>query len=350
MKESTSPKFTYKDAGVDIDTADNLVDRIKVFSKKTKRMEVISGIGGFAGLFSLTNSQVKNPVLVASTDGVGTKLKIAIEMRKYDTIGQDLVAMCVNDLICSGAEPLFFLDYFATGKLEPGAAATIINSIAKALAEINCALLGGETAEMPGLYRDGDFDLAGFAVGIVDKSKIIEGTSVGLGDTIIGLASSGVHSNGYSLVRKIISVAGLNLKQTHTFAPLGLGLELLKPTSLYVNPVLHLLKSSEIRSMAHITGGGLVENLPRVLPKTCKAVIQKSCIATPEVFRFLQKHGGVPEPEMWRVFNMGVGYVLVVKPSDAEGILSNLMSVGVATSIIGTIEKKKSKDTGVELI
>lgn len=343
-------KTTYKDAGVDIDTADDLVTRIKSFSKKTKRVEVISGIGGFAGLFSLANSQVKNPVLVASTDGVGTKLKIAIDLAKYDTIGQDLVAMCVNDLICCGAEPLFFLDYFATGRLNPDDAATIINSIAEALKDINCALLGGETAEMPGLYRDGDFDLAGFSVGLVDKDKIIDGSTVGLGNQIIGLASSGVHSNGYSLVRKIVEVAGLDLRQKHLFAPEGLGLALLAPTLIYVNPVLKLLKSYDVRSMAHITGGGLVENLPRVLPKTCKAIIKKSAVPTPEVFRYLQKHGGVPEDEMWRVFNMGIGYVIVVKPDDLDGALAQLRAMAVNAEHIGSIDKKNQQDLCVELI
>lgn len=343
-------KTTYKDAGVDIDTADDLVTRIKSFSKKTKRVEVISGIGGFAGLFSLTNSQVKNPVLVASTDGVGTKLKIAIDLAKYNTIGQDLVAMCVNDLICCGAEPLFFLDYFATGRLNSDDAAAIINSIAESLKDINCALLGGETAEMPGLYRDGDFDLAGFAVGLVDKNKIIDGSTVGLGDQVIGLASSGVHSNGYSLVRKIIEVAGLDLRQKHLFAPEGLGSSLLAPTIIYVNPVLKLLKSYDVHAMAHITGGGLVENLPRVLPKTCKAIIKKSAILTPEIFRYLQKHGGVPEDEMWRVFNMGIGYVLVVKQDDLDGALAQLRVMDILAEHIGSIDKKNQKDLSVELI
>lgn len=343
-------KTTYKDAGVDIDSADDLVTRIKSFSKKTNRVEVISGIGGFAGLFSLTNSQVKNPVLVASTDGVGTKLKIAIDLAKYDTIGQDLVAMCVNDLICCGAEPLFFLDYFATGRLNSDDAAAVINSIATALQGINCTLLGGETAEMPGLYRDGDFDLAGFSVGLVDKNKIIDGSMVGLDDQLIGLASSGVHSNGYSLVRKIIETAGLDLRQKHLFAPEGLGLALLKPTMIYVNPVLNLLKSYDVHSMAHITGGGLVENLPRVLPKTCKAVLNKSAIATPEIFRYLQKHGGVPEDEMWRVFNMGIGYVIVVKARDLDGALAQLNAMSCPATHIGSIQKKKSKDLSVEFI
>jgi phosphoribosylformylglycinamidine cyclo-ligase len=339
---------TYKDSGVDIDAGDELVDRIKTFSKKTKRVEVISGIGGFAGLFSLASSRVKNPVLVASTDGVGTKLKLAIDMGKYDTIGQDLVAMCVNDLICCGAEPLFFLDYFATGRLDTDTAAAIISSIATSLGDINCALLGGETAEMPGLYRDGDFDLAGFSVGLVDKNDIIDGSSVGLGDLVIGLASSGVHSNGYSLVRRIIADAGLDLAKPQAFAPQGLGPALLEPTMIYVNAVLNLIKISSIHAMAHITGGGIVGNLPRVLPKTCKAVLDKKRIETPELFLFLKKTGNVPEDEMWRVFNMGVGYMLVVKASEGDTVLQQLKGMNVKATLLGTIEKKKAKDEGVE--
>lgn len=341
---------TYKDSGVDIDAGDALVDRIKSFSKKTKRVEVISGIGGFAGLFSLTSSKVKNPVLVASTDGVGTKLKIAIDAHRYGAIGQDLVAMCVNDLVCCGAEPLFFLDYFATGRLDTEDAATIISSIAAALEGINCALLGGETAEMPGLYRDGDFDLAGFAVGLVDKNDIIDGSSVSLGDQVIGLASSGIHSNGYSLVRHVIARAGLDLAQKHAFAPQGLARALLEPTLIYVNPVLSLIKGGAVRAMAHITGGGIEGNLPRVLPKACKAVLEKNRIETPELFRFLQKAGNVPEDEMWRVFNMGIGYMLVVKPQSCDQVLQQLKGMNMKATLLGTIEKKKSKDAGVDFV
>jgi phosphoribosylformylglycinamidine cyclo-ligase len=258
--------------------------------------------------------------------------------------------MCVNDLICCGAEPLFFLDYFATGKLDTQAAATIIKSIALSLASIRCALLGGETAEMPGLYKPGEFDLAGFAVGLVDKKKIIEGKAVKKGDHVIGLHSSGVHSNGYSLVRKILTDNNIDLAAPHSFAPNGLGEALLAPTVLYVNPVLKLLKTFEIRAMAHITGGGIVENLPRVLPKTCQAVIEKAKIATPEVFHVLQKAGNVDESEMWRVFNMGIGYTLVVKEKDSAKILKTLKAARVPATLIGVIDKKKPGANGVRLV
>lgn len=342
-------KSTYKSAGVDIDASNTLVDRIKNLAAQTKRKEVVSGIGGFAGLFSLGGSSLKNPVLVAATDGVGTKLKVAIELQYFDSIGQDLVAMCVNDLICCGAEPLFFLDYFATGKLDLDQAAAVINSISRSLKEINCSLLGGETAEMPGLYQKNDFDLAGFAVGIVDKNKIVDGSSVGIKNKIIGFASSGIHSNGYSLVRKIIEKNKLNFNKTY-FSEQKLGQELLKPTKLYVNPVLKLLKEYEIHAMAHITGGGLVENLPRMLPKQCKAIIEKDAIPGSPLFSFLQESGNVPEEEMWRVFNMGVGFVLVIKPEDEKGVLEQLRAMDFEAMCIGTIQEKAGNERGVEFL
>jgi phosphoribosylformylglycinamidine cyclo-ligase len=345
----TSHKTTYKGAGVDIAAGDTLVDRIKSAAKGTKRMEVISDLGGFAGYFSLTSSKVKNPVLVAATDGVGTKLKIAIDMGRFDSIGQDLVAMSVNDLICCGAEPLFFLDYYATGKLAVEQAATVITGIARALKEINCALLGGETAEMPGMYRVGDFDLAGFAVGIVDRNKIIEGAGVRIGDAVIGIVSSGFHSNGYSLVRRVIEDRALDLNKVRPATKKSLGEELLAPTTIYVNPVMRLLRNFEIRSMAHITGGGLVENLPRVLPKKCKAVIDAHRIKTPPLFRYLQDEGRIPEDEMWRVFNMGIGFVLVVKDEEADSVLQQLKGMRFEAARIGVIAEKKAHDHGVEL-
>ncbi|MBF0103876.1 MAG: phosphoribosylformylglycinamidine cyclo-ligase [Deltaproteobacteria bacterium] len=341
---------TYKKSGVNIDKANSLVTSIKSLAQKTKRKEVISGIGGFAGLFSICNSNIKNPVLVATTDGVGTKLKIALEMNTLKYLGQDLVAMCVNDLICCGAEPLFFLDYYATGSLDMGQATTLIKSIAASLNEINCTLLGGETAEMPGLYADRDFDIAGFAVGIVDKNKIIDGSNVSLGSCVIGIESSGIHSNGYSLVRNIIHENKLDLNKIYDFSKEPLGNELLKPTQIYVRPVLKLLKEDNILAMAHITGGGLLENIPRVLPSQCRCVIDKKAVHTPEIFHFIQKNGSVPAGEMWRVFNMGVGFILVVKPADAEGMVQTLNAMNFKASVIGTIEKKGAAKESVEII
>lgn len=347
-----SAKLTYKDSGVDIDAGNDLVDRIKTLSEESRRMGVISRIGGYAGLFSLANHHtVKNPVLVATTDGVGTKLKIAIDMKKYDTIGQDLVAMCVNDLICCGAEPLFFLDYYATGKLNVDEATEVIAAISSALKSVNCALLGGETAEMPGLYQNHDFDLAGFAVGIVDKNLIIDGSHVRIGNKVIALDSTGLHSNGYSLARKIIANAGLKLDTPLDFTKQSLGEVLLTPTALYVNPVLNLLKQFDIAAMAHITGGGLVENLPRVMPKKCQVVIQKQAINTPPIFSYLQKMGNVPEDEMFRVFNMGVGFVIVVRTEDESHILHQLAGMNVNARTIGVIaEKKTESDLDVAII
>jgi phosphoribosylformylglycinamidine cyclo-ligase len=330
--------LSYKKSGVDIDAGDALVDRIAPLAKKTRRRELISGIGGFAGLFRVDTKKYKHPVLVASTDGVGTKLKLALDVGHIDDLGQDLVAMCVNDLICCGAEPLFFLDYFATGSLNVKQGTMIIQSIARSLKSINCTLLGGETAEMPGLYKKGDFDIAGFTVGVVDRKKIIDGHNVKSGDVLIGLRSSGIHSNGYSLVRKIIDHKKLNLQRQYKGLDRPLGQILLKPTKLYVNPVLDLIKKFNIHAMAHITGGGLFENLPRVLPKKTRPFIDKKKIAVPKVFRFLQAQGNVPEDEMWRVFNMGIGFVLVVAKKDAEKILLALKKMKCAASVIGEIK------------
>lgn len=334
---------TYKSSGVDIDAADNLVDDISRSAKATMRPEVISGIGGFAGLFAVPQGY-KKPVLVASTDGVGTKLKLAIDLNLYDGLGQDLVAMCVNDLICCGAEPLFFLDYFATGKLNVDQCGKVIASISKSLADIRCTLLGGETAEMPGLYMKGDFDIAGFSVGVVEKDKIISGQTVKSDDVIIGIPSSGPHSNGYSLIRKIIENAGLNLSTKHDFAPDGLGRALLIPTKVYVNPVLKLLRYTNIKAMAHITGGGLVENLPRVFPESLCAILQKDKIQVPQVFRFLQQQGNVPEDEMWRVFNMGIGFCVIVNPGDVDACVEILKNQGCPASVIGSLKTRQGTD------
>ncbi len=339
---------TYKLSGVNIDAGDALVDQIAPFAKKTHRSEVMAGIGGFAGLFAINNRNKKfiNPVLVASTDGVGTKLKLAIDCEKIDTLGQDLVAMCVNDLICSGAEPLFFLDYFATGKLNVKQAGAVIKSIASSLNRINCTLLGGETAEMPGLYNTGDFDLAGFTVGAVEKSKLIDGHKVKTGDVLIGLASSGIHSNGYSLVRSIVKSAKLNLNKIYSPLKRPLGEVLLTPTIIYVNPILSLIKKFNIHALAHITGGGLFENLPRVLPKNVKPVINKKCIPTPPVFKFLKEKGCVPETEMWRVFNMGIGFVVVASSKDADKVVEHLKKQCCRANIIGHIDTSARRHVG----
>ncbi|MBU0506914.1 MAG: phosphoribosylformylglycinamidine cyclo-ligase [bacterium] len=331
---------TYKNAGVDIEAGNALVHQIKDVAKQTHRPEVLSPIGGFAGLFSLTKSLVKNPVLVAATDGVGTKLKLALDENNLTGIGQDLVAMCVNDLICCGAEPLFFLDYFATGKLDLKQAHTVITSMATALKTINCTLLGGETAEMPGLYQNNDFDIAGFSVGIVDETKIISGQTVQENDIIIGVNSSGPHSNGYSLIRKIIDDHNLDLETILPHSKIKLSHALLAPTELYVNPILALTKKITIKAMAHITGGGFIENIPRVLPNDFQALIDHQTVPVAEVFSFLQEQGKIAQKEMWRVFNMGIGFVLVVSPQDVTTAMTTFDKFSLAAHCLGTIKKK----------
>ena len=321
---------TYKDAGFDINAGDDFVDIIAPMAKATYRKEVLGGVGPFAALFELDIKKYSRPVIVSSTDGVGTKLKLAIELKRYDTIGQDLVAMCVNDLICCGAEPLFFLDYFAMGKLLPNEHAPIINGIAKACKVCNCTLIGGETAEMPGMYLNKDFDLAGFAVGVVDKEKIISGKDIVPGDVLIGVASSGIHSNGYSLVRKIIATAGLDLN-SHADAVLA-------PTKLYP-PLVKRLLAHPIKGIAHITGGGLIGNVPRMLPDGLMAKIDMKAWKRPEIFDLLQKAGNVPEEEMKNVFNLGVGLVLAVDKKVAEAVLSEIKHCGENGFLIGTVEK-----------
>ena len=341
---------TYKKSGVDIDAGDRFVDLIAPAAKKTYRKEVMGGIGPFAALFELDVKKYKNPVIVSSTDGVGTKLKIAIELDKYDTIGQDLVAMCVNDLVCCGAEPLFFLDYFATGTLEPEKHAPIIEGIAKACKTCNCSLIGGETAEMPGMYCGGDFDLAGFAVGVVERDKIINGNGIKPGDAIIGIASSGIHSNGYSLVRKIIKDAKADLK--------SIGDAILAPTKLYPPLIFSLLSSEQtlrlaparsgqayectnVRAIAHITGGGLLGNIPRILPDDCTAAIDMNTWPRPAIFKLLQEKGGVCEEEMRRVFNLGIGLVLVVEQKNAQDMLLQIEKFGEKAWVIGEIKEKQ---------
>jgi len=329
VTEHTPPSrgLTYRDAGVDIDAGESLVDRIKADVARTRRPGVLGGLGGFGGLFELPLDRYRQPVLVSGTDGVGTKLKLAIATGRHDGIGIDLVAMCVNDVLVQGAEPLFFLDYYATGKLDVDVAAKVVGSIAEGCHRAGCALIGGETAEMPGMYAEGHYDLAGFCVGVVEKSKIIDGSKVQAGDVLIGLASSGPHSNGYSLVRKILEVSGAELDQPLDGKPLGE--HLMAPTRIYVKPVLKLLEQIEIKAMAHITGGGLPENLPRVYDEARLAArIDTASWQWPAVFRWLQEQGQVATPEMYRTFNCGVGMVLVVAPEQADEAVRLLTEQG----------------------
>jgi phosphoribosylformylglycinamidine cyclo-ligase len=342
---------TYKDAGVDIDAGNRLVSKIGEIVKPTIRPEVIGGIGGFGSLFSLAKLPYKNQVLVASTDGVGTKLKIAFMAGKHDTVGIDLVAMCVNDVVVQGAEPLFFLDYFATGELKEGIAEQVISGIAKGCVQANCSLVGGETAEMPGMYPEGEYDLAGFSVGIADREKLIDGTSINFGDAVIGIASSGVHSNGYSLVRKVLFTDG-KYSIDHVFPELGipLGEELLKPTRIYVKTIMNLNRDFTIKGVAHITGGGLPENLPRVLPKGCGARIESSKWEEQPIFGLIAKLGNVPRPDMLRTFNCGVGMVIVVPEKESADVLERLRALGEKASVIGHIIEQKKGAPEVEVV
>ncbi len=348
--ETLMKPHTYKEAGVDITVGNQFVDQIKPLIKKTDRPGVLSSIGGFAGLFSLKKLQIENPILVSTTDGVGTKLKLAIDEKSYLGIGQDLVAMCVNDLLCVGAEPLFFLDYFATGKLNPEIAVEVVKGITQSLQSIQCALLGGETAEMPGLYQNNDFDLAGFTVGVVDESKMIDGTQVKPGQTIIGISSSGVHSNGFSLVRKIIQDKNLKLDQIYSPLEIPLGEALLVPTKIYVNSVLALKKEFPIYGIAHITGGGLLENPPRVFSKSCRALIQKNSWEKLPIFTLLQEAGSLEEEEMLRVFNCGIGLLLIVEKSDTHKIISRLSVLGEKAFEIGEILERTENQASISFV
>jgi len=330
------PGLSYAEAGVDIDAGNALVEAIKPAAAATKRSGVMSGLGGFGALFDLKDAGFKDPILVAATDGVGTKLRIAIDTGRLDTIGIDLVAMCVNDLVCQGAEPLFFLDYFATGKLEPGAAATIIQGIAKGCAASGCALTGGETAEMPGMYGAGDFDLAGFAVGAMERGTHLP-AGVAPGDVILGLASDGVHSNGYSLVRKVVEVSGLPWDAPAPFADASLGEALLTPTRLYVKSLLAAISAGGIHGLAHITGGGLTENLPRVLPEGCGAEIDLDAWELPPVFAWLQATGGIAEAEMLKTFNAGIGMCVVVNAGHAAAVAAVLRAAGETVINLGQV-------------
>ena len=328
--------LSYKDAGVDINAGNALVERIKPEVKRTTRAEVIGGLGGFGALCAIP-SKYKEPVLVSGTDGVGTKLRLAIDLKKHDTIGIDLVAMCVNDLVVQGAEPLFFLDYYATGKLDVDVAADVVKGIADGCVQSGCALVGGETAEMPGMYHEGDYDLAGFCVGVVEKSEIIDGSRVKNGDALIALGSSGPHSNGYSLVRKVINVAGVN-PATELLDNKPLSEHLLAPTKIYVKSVLALIKQSDVHAIAHLTGGGFWENIPRVLPKNTKAVIDEKSWEWPSVFNWLQEKGNIDTYEMYRTFNCGVGMVIALPQEQVETALAILKQAGENAWLIGHIE------------
>ncbi len=335
--ETPSASLSYRDAGVDIDVGDALVEAIKPYAKRTLRPEVLTGIGGFGSLVEISK-KYKNPVLVAGTDGVGTKLKLAFEWNKHDTIGIDLVAMSVNDILVQGAEPLFFLDYFACGKLDVPTATEVIKGIAAGCEQSGCALIGGETAEMPGMYPPGEYDLAGFAVGVVEKENIIDGKSIAVGDVVLGLASSGAHSNGYSLIRKIIERAKPNLDAD--FHGKTLREAILAPTHLYVKPMLELMKQLKVKGIAHITGGGLTDNIPRILQDGLSAIVQKNTWPRPPLFSWLQEHGNVAESEMHRVFNCGVGMVVVVDKRDAIAAMDLLRKQGETVWAIGSIEKQ----------
>ena len=338
MTQSNS-KLTYADAGVDIDAGNALVDTIKPHVRATRRPGADAEIGGFGGLFDLKAAGFTDPILVAANDGVGTKVKIAIESGLHSTIGIDLVAMCVNDLIVQGAEPLFFLDYYATGKLDPKVGAEIVKSIAQGCIESGCALIGGETAEMPGLYAAGDYDLAGFAVGAAERGTLLPRGDIGAGDVLIGLASSGVHSNGFSLVRKIVERSGLNWADAAPFAPAqSLAEALLVPTRLYVKPLLKVLRNgAPIKALAHITGGGFPDNIPRVLPDGCCAELDLTAIAVPPVFSWLAKTGNVAQNEMLRTFNCGIGMVVVVAAQDAPLTLAALQEAGETAVLLGRL-------------
>jgi phosphoribosylformylglycinamidine cyclo-ligase len=330
--------MSYRDAGVDIDAGDALVERIKPLVAATFTPGVLGGIGGFGGLFKLDVAGMTEPVLVSGTDGVGTKLKVAFAVRRHDTIGIDLVAMCVNDVLVSGARPLFFLDYLACGRLDVDTAAQVVGGVAAGCKEAGCALIGGETAEMPGFYPAGEYDLAGFAVGIVDRPRIIDGAKVRAGDKVIGLASSGLHSNGYSLARKVFfEAAGLKASDDVAGLKGAIGDVLLTPTRIYVRPVLALIEKCEVRALAHITGGGLTENLPRVLPDGLSFRIDRGAWRPPAVFECLKELGQVDDAELFRTFNMGIGMCAVVPPSQVDAALAALTDAGEAPAVIGEV-------------
>lgn len=340
--------ITYKDAGVDVEAGNQFVKKISPLVKATYRPEVLNDLGGFGALFSIRKDKYDNPVLVSSTDGVGTKLNIAFLLDKHDTIGIDLVAMVVNDIVVQGAEPLFFLDYLAVGKLDSGQAAQIVDGIARGCQEAGCSLIGGETAEMPGFYPDGEYELAGFGVGIVEKDKVIDGSGVTVGDRLIGLASSGLHSNGYSLARKVL-LADHAYRIDSQIEELGcsLGEELLRPTRIYVKPIANLIRDFTVKGIAHITGGGLRDNIVRVLPNRCEAVINLDSWEWPPIFSLIGRLGGVNEAEMLATFNCGIGMVLIVPADEVEEQMSRLQAMGESCYLLGEIAKREAEETGI---
>ncbi|MDC8445464.1 MAG: phosphoribosylformylglycinamidine cyclo-ligase [Nitrosomonas sp.] len=343
--DSITP-LSYREAGVDIDAGDRLVQNIKSFAKRTLRPEVLTGIGGFGALFEISRNY-RNPVLVSGTDGVGTKLKLAFQLNRHESIGIDLVAMSVNDILVLGAEPLFFLDYFACGKLDVDVATVVVSGIAAGCEQAGCALIGGETAEMPGMYPIGEYDLAGFAVGVVEKTQIIDGTRIAPGDAVIGLASSGAHSNGYSLIRRIIGNHSVDLDQDFHGKPLGD--ILMAPTRIYVKPLLTLLKKLPVKGMAHITGGGLIENLPRILPAHTCAVLHQDAWIMPPLFSWLRQLGNVSDAEMLRVFNCGIGMAVVVSADQADAAMQYLQAAGETVWRIGEIIERPASQPAIAI-
>ncbi len=344
-------RASYKSAGVDIDKANLFVEKIKPLVKTTTRKEVLSGIGGFGALFRLDTEKFKNPILVSSTDGVGTKLKIAQMMDIHDSVGIDLVAMSVNDVIVQGAEPLFFLDYIATGKIGLDKSVQIVEGIARGCQQAGCALIGGETAEMPGFYVEDEYDLAGFCVGVVEQEKLIDGTGIRVGDRIIGLASSGMHSNGFSLARKVLFEDGkLSVNDTLSGLEGSIGMELLRPTRIYVKPLLNLLKNFSIKGIVHITGGGFIDNIPRILPSPCAAAMKRDSWPVPPLFRIIQEMGHIQDTEMLRVFNMGIGMIIVVSEKEAADVMERLEVLGEKSYSLGTIEKRSAEQAQIIFI
>jgi phosphoribosylformylglycinamidine cyclo-ligase len=343
--DSTTSSLSYRDAGVDIEAGNSLVDRIKPLAKKTARPGVMAGLGGFGSMFELPLDRYKQPVLVSGTDGVGTKLRLAIDAGIHNTIGIDLVAMCVNDIVVLGAEPLFFLDYYATGKLDVDVAESVVSGIAEGCLQAGAALVGGETAEMPSMYEDGDYDLAGFCVGIVEKDNAIEGNKVAAGDVLLGLAASGPHSNGYSLIRKVLERSDDTV--TTPFEGKTLGEHLLAPTKIYVKSLLQLHEKIDIHALSHITGGGLLENLPRVMPEGVDAVIDANSWQKPAIFDWLQREGNIVDEEMYRTFNNGIGMVVCVAQQDAAAAMQILQEAGETVYSIGRIEASSSTKAGV---
>ena len=339
-----NPSYTYKDAGVDIDAGDALVERIKPLAKKTLRPEVLTGIGGFGALVEISK-KYQEPVLVSGTDGVGTKLKLAFRLQRHDSVGIDLVAMSVNDILVQCAEPLFFLDYFACGRLDVGIAETVIGGIARGCELSGCALIGGETAEMPDMYPDGEYDLAGFAVGVVEKSRIITGQSITPGDAVLGLASSGAHSNGYSLIRKLVEVSDVDLDGDFHGRPFGDAL--LEPTRIYVKTMLDLMQRLPVKGMAHITGGGLTGNIPRMLPQDCAVALRHDSWQRPPLFDWLQQTGRIADAEMHRTFNCGIGLVAVVAPEHAPAALAALAAAGERAWQIGQVTSRSGEPVSI---